>query len=1144
MSGFGGAVKLSGESEYRKALKQITTNLKEVSSEMKLVSAQFDKNDRSTEAVRARTEALSKQLTAQKNALATLQAQYKNLTAEQDKNIQKHNALEKEYKDAQDELKKIGDELGKDSAEYKLQAEAVAYLAKEVDKSSQANAKNEQTLSGMRTEMNNLKTSIAGTETEMSKADDSADDLADSTKKAGDSAEKAGDGFTVFKGVLANLASEGIKKALDGLSQLGKKLVDVGKQAYSEYANYEQLTGGVETLFGKSSDELMKYAQNAFKTAGMSANEYMETVTSFSSALIKSLGGDTEKAVEYADKALRDMSDNANKMGTSIDSIQAVYSSLARGIYTTLDNLKLGFAGTKTGAEELLKEAEKLDKNFKAQRDSSGKLTLAYADMVDAIHIVQTQMGITGTTAKEAESTIEGSTKAMKASWKNLLVAVADDNANMKKAVKDFTNSAETYLKNAVPRIKKIIEGIFTAGKKLAKQYMPEIYNTVVPTLEKITKAIGNIVQFISKNFSTIAPIVLTAVTAFTTFNAVMKITATVNAVTSALSSLTAGVGLATKAQTAYNAVLASNPIGAILTAVVALTVAIVALANSESIASQNHRELREEMEETAGDIQSEIDSWNALSEAKRKEMNAGLSELEYYQTLKDELKSITDSNGKVKEGYEERADFIISELNKAYDIEITKTDNIIDNYIGIMNAMDELYKKKKAQIILDAQEAMAIEARGKQKEYYEQLIELEDDLASKKDKVAGIDVMIGDAEEKLNEMREKGYSQDSKRWRDQVTQLAILKQEKVEAQKDVDLAQANVDALNSQIEASTLTISQYEKNLALAHAGLYEEMTDVDYQYAEDFTNVQDIQMEALQNSYDEYKRQYDNLREMKKKYGTDIVDLQLIETENQLNAIENQMKAYQKTTGDGLEAVEIEWNDSLDDQLSAITGHDIDFEDAGGGLVDVYIDGIKSGEQLSKDEVEKLATDAIKEITKQEGKAKSAGEDLIKGINKGIGNLSYQRSALTTINNFGSKLLSQLKSSLKEASPSKATEEMGLFLDKGLDKGVKKGTTSTLRQVADFGKSVLGAFDDSIGEGFNLSGLSASALETMPSVLGTSLRASALAQSSSQAQEINSIQNLTQAFTKAMEGMKIEMGEDGFASFVVDTVTNEIYK
>ena len=1144
MAGFGGAVKLTGESEYRKALKQITTNLKEVSSEMKLVSSQFDKNDNSLEAVKARTEALTKQLTAQKNALATLQAQYSKLTAEQEKNQRKHDELENEYKDAQRELQRIGEELGKESAEYKLQAEAVAYLAKEVDKSSQANEKNEQTLSQVRTEMNNLSSSIASTESEMKKADGSADDLSDSTKEAGDSAKKAGDGFTVFKGVLANLASEGIKKALDGLSQLGKKLVDVGKQAYSEYSNYEQLTGGVETLFGKSSKELMKYAESAYKTAGMSANEYMETVTSFSASLLKSLNGDTQKAVEYANRAISDMSDNANKMGTDISSIQNAYQGFAKQNYQMLDNLKLGYAGTRTGAEELVKQAEKLDGTFKASRDSSGKLTLAYADMVDAIHIVQTEMGITGTTLRESEATIDGSTKAMQASWKNLLIAISDDNANITKSVKQFTDSAEKYLQNAVPRIKKIIEGIFQAGKKLAKQYMPDFYNAVVPTLEKITKVISNVVGFITKNFSTIAPIVLTAVTAFTAFNAVMKITATINAVSTALSSLTAGVGLATKAQTAYNAVLASNPIGAILTAVVALTVAIIAFADSESIASKAHKELREELEETANEIQSETDSWNALREAKQREMNAGLSELEYYQTLKKELAEITDSNGKVKDGYEERADFIISELQKAYDVEITKTDNIIDNYIGIMNAIDELYKKKKAQIILDAQEAQAIEARGKQQEYYEKLIELETDLANKREIVAQQDTQLTEIEKNLEDMRAKGYSTSSKRYKDEYMRYATLKSIRDESQKDVELAEANVDNMQKLIESSTLTIAQYEKNLALEHAGLYDEMTNVNYQYVEDYQNVEDVQKEALEASYETEKRHYDELRALKKKYGDDTVDQQLLESEALLNAYEKQMKQYEKTTTDSLDTVELEWSDSLDDQLSAITGHEVKFKDAGGGLVDVYIDGVKSGEQLSKNEVKKLATDAINEITKQEGKAKSAGEDLIKGINNGIGNLSYQRSALTTINNFGSKLLSQLKSSLKEASPSKATTQYGEWLDEGVTRGVKRSSTSTLKQVADFGRSILGAFDDSVEDGFNLKGISSMALDSVPSSLSGSLKASALSQSSSQAQEGNSIGNLTEAFTKAMEGMKIEMGEDGFASFVVDTVTNEIYK
>jgi hypothetical protein len=188
-------------------------------------------------------------------------------------------------------------------------------------------------------------------------------------------------------------------------------------------------------------------------------------------------------------------------------------------------------------------------------------------------------------------------------------------------------------------------------------------------------------------------------------------------------------------------------------------------------------------------------------------------------------------------------------------------------------------------------------------------------------------------------------------------------------------------------IESSRLTIAQYEKNLALEHAGLYDEMTNVNYQYVEDYQNVEDVQKEALEASYETEKRHYDELRALKKKYGDDTVDQQLLESEALLNAYEKQMKQYEKTTTDSLDTVEVEWSDSLDDQLSAITGHDVDFKDAGGGLVDVYIDGVKSGEQLSKNEVKKLATDAINEITKQEGKAKSAGENLIKGINNGIG-------------------------------------------------------------------------------------------------------------------------------------------------------------
>ena len=171
--------------------------------------------------------------------------------------------------------------------------------------------------------------------------------------------------------------------------------------AVNSYAEYEQLAGGVETLFKDSSNKLMGYADQAYKTAGMSANEYMSTVTSFSASLLQSLEGDTEKAADYANQAVIDMSDNANKMGTSIEMIQNAYQGFAKQNYTMLDNLKLGYGGTKEEMERLLADAEKIS-GIKYDISSFG-------DVTQAIHVIQTELGITGTTAKEASSTIQGS---------------------------------------------------------------------------------------------------------------------------------------------------------------------------------------------------------------------------------------------------------------------------------------------------------------------------------------------------------------------------------------------------------------------------------------------------------------------------------------------------------------------------------------------------------------------------------------------------------------------------------------------------------------------------------------------------------------------------------------------------------------
>lgn len=271
----------------------------------------------------------------------------------------------------------------------------------------------------LRTKINNETAALNKNEVELRKQTTALNDLGNETRKAGNATDETSGKFSK----LGEVAKGAAKVALAVVGATATAVGALVKQAVESYAEYEQLVGGVDTLFGSASAEVQKKADNAYKTAGMSANEYMETVTGFSASLIQSLGGDTEKAAKYADMAITDMSDNANKMGTDMSLIQNAYQGFAKQNYTMLDNLKLGYGGTKEEMERLLKDASKIS-GIKYDISS-------YADIVDAIHVVQTEMGITGTTAKEASTTIQGSISSMKSAWQNLLTGLADENADL-----------------------------------------------------------------------------------------------------------------------------------------------------------------------------------------------------------------------------------------------------------------------------------------------------------------------------------------------------------------------------------------------------------------------------------------------------------------------------------------------------------------------------------------------------------------------------------------------------------------------------------------------------------------------------------------------------------------------------------------
>lgn len=513
MTSFGGAVKLTGEQSYRQALTRISQDLREVGSQMKVVSSQYEKSDTSQAALTARTEALNGKLAVQKEKLSVLNAQYRAMSAQYTANNTKHKELVASYDAEKQKLAQIEASLGKSSPEYQAQAKVVANLASDVDKSSAAINSNEIAMSRMRTQMNNAQADVNKTDAEirglspdMDRAGKAAGELGEEAAESGRRAQGASGGYTVFKNVLANLATAGIQSAMSGLRRLGSAVVDVGKQAIEAYSQNEQLVGGVQTLFKDSAGIVQDYANSAYKAAGMSANEYMDTVTGFSASLIQSLGGDTRAAAELGNTAVQDMSDNANKMGTDIGSIQQTYQSLARGNYAMLDNLKLGYGGTKSEMERLMSDAEKLTGEHYTVGD--------FGDTVKAIHAVQDQMGITGTTAREASTTIEGSLNAMKSSWQNLLAGMSDSGANMDGLINDLVGSVNTFAANIMPRIAPLVSGMVQA----AVQLLPRAVNMVTSQLlPLVTAQIPSIVSGLSQVVQAIVaalPQVMSALTA------------------------------------------------------------------------------------------------------------------------------------------------------------------------------------------------------------------------------------------------------------------------------------------------------------------------------------------------------------------------------------------------------------------------------------------------------------------------------------------------------------------------------------------------------------------------------------------------------------------------------------------------------
>ena len=308
-----------------------------------------------------------------------------------------------------------------------------------------------------------------------------------------------------FGGAAKKIGAAALSASTAVVTAAAGAVASITKDAVAAYAEYEQLTGGVETLFGAAAEYVQNRAAAAFETAGLSANQYMDTVTSFSASLIQSVGGDTEKAAKLADQAIIDMSDNANKMGSSMESIQTAYQGFAKQNYTMLDNLKLGYGGTKEEMARLLKDAQKL---------SGVKYNLSsYADIVEAIHVVQENMGIAGTTAEEAASTISGSLEMVKASWQNVITAIGEgDDEVISEYIYDLTSSLTTAAENMLPVIEGALKGIASAVEVIVPEIAEILPKMITDAVPKLASAAGEAIEALAHGLLDAVPQLLPTV--------------------------------------------------------------------------------------------------------------------------------------------------------------------------------------------------------------------------------------------------------------------------------------------------------------------------------------------------------------------------------------------------------------------------------------------------------------------------------------------------------------------------------------------------------------------------------------------------------------------------------------------------------
>lgn len=1211
MSGFGGTIKLQGEAAYRQALQAISADLKNVAAQQKLTAASYDKADSSLTALSKRSDELKNKLASQQEKVKTLTAALKDYQEQQAKNktaIQEYQAqLDKE----KNKLAEIETQYGKTSKEYEQQAKVVAELEKELKKANTQYEKNETTVKKTQAALTSAEADVKKTGTAMEKLGQQAEEAGVGANKLGLEVEDSGkkvkkageDGYTVFKNVLANLATQVINKAIDGVKRLGNAVFDAG-------VNFDSAMAKVQAVSGASASDMEKLtakAKEMGETTKFSASESAEALNYMAMAgwktedmlgglegimnLAAASGADLATTSDIVTDALTAMGYSASDAGRLADVMAAASSNANTNVemmghtfqYAAPIVGALGYSMEDTAvAIGLMANAGiKADKAGTALRSVLTRLSAPPKECAEAME----QLGISITDSEgkmkpfstiiddlrrgfnglsEAEQTQIAKSLAGQEAMSGLLAivnAAPEDYAKLTQAVKDSTGAAEKMaatMQNNVggkmTLLKSQLEGIYLTIWQKVEPVITKALDSISKKLkqvdwQKFGKVAGDALQKVLDAFEwlvdhsdlvingmklMIGAFVATKVLNFakglsdviTNLNGVAKgalvYSTQLGTLTAAQTANTAATTLGTKAINLFNAAWKANPIGLIVTALGLLAGGIMAVTSAFKDNNTQAEENARRLQEYKDSVDNARDSWDQLQASQQESVNKGMSEMSYYQDLTKELGRIVDENGRVKEGYQERASFITSTLKEALGVEISMQDGVIQNYENIRDQIDKTIEKKKAEILLNSQEALYTQAIQERSEALAELSQKEQELQQLKED-------NHKANEMLNE-RGRQLTDEEKKW----------------AKEVVANYQQNFEELTQAKNKQQETIAQYyaaiglyEENAVKFHAQNYSEMQEMDWQYVANYAQSEEQKQKIIADGIAAEQSGLQILQGMRTDANAAMIDQQIAAANERIAEGQRELNQFNKVVEEGLSDTQVLWADNLDDILSEITGSKIEFQEAGDGTITWFNDGMKMESGLPKGTITGMVTEMIKEIAKKEPDADSAGRNLIYGVNKGVLNNDARQTVFGSIWNFGKKLLNKLQLSMEEHSPSKATDKMGRFLLQGLGLGIKAEEDDIYEQVEDFGENVLGALNGALEDG-----VSSNVLRSLQTAIPTEFDANITANTSRMAQAAQKADtSLVAQFKQALSQMKIEMNDREMAKFVDNTVTDLIY-